>query len=248
MDIRDFFNKCENDLADSQDKKNKMEFMNIIKKGLKDRIISIQDYEFIKAYITKNVTITILDKFINIIKVFTDQDFTKLFTILFDYIWEIIDNHIFSNQKMTNNMIKQYPQIKFTDDQINGILTTFNMLYDNNIHIMGLYGYAGTGKTTLITKIIGYLLNNKYIDKVAFTAPTHKALNVMKFKFHDSYNKRLPNELASFGKVEFITIHKLLGYKKDFNKDGNKIFVKGTTNLLSNYDVIIIDECSNDIY
>lgn len=48
---------------------------------------------------------------------------------------------------------------------------------------MSLFGYAGTGKTTLITEIIGFFIMNKNLKKVCFTASTNKATDVLKSKF-----------------------------------------------------------------
>ena len=45
--------------------------------------------------------------------------------------------------------------------------------------------------------------------------------------------------------IDFITIHKLLKYKTDFDEDGSLIFVKNEMgSLIRNYDIVIIDECS----
>tara|TARA_B110000211_G_scaffold232817_1_gene297422 strand:+ start:622 stop:783 length:162 start_codon:yes stop_codon:yes gene_type:complete len=48
---------------------------------------------------------------------------------------------------------------------------------------MSLFGYAGTGKTTMIAETIGFLILNKNIKKVCFTASTNKATDVLKSKF-----------------------------------------------------------------
>ena len=56
---------------------------------------------------------------------------------------------------------------------------------DGDVTLM--LGLSGTGKTTLITKFVNYILRNKYINSVAFVAPTHKALNVIKFKFNSDF-------------------------------------------------------------
>ena len=126
--------------------------------------------------------------------------------------------------------------------------------------IFGLYGYAGTGKTTLIINFIIKLLNIKAINSVLITAPTNKALNVLKNKFSEylyhfiqifnldvnlNYMEILNKLREKDIHIEFSTIHKLLKYKTDFNVDGELIFLNDSSkNIISNYDLIIIDECS----
>lgn len=144
-------------------------------------------------------------------------------------------------------------------------------LSDHTERMFGLYGYAGTGKTSTITEWIHFLIDNNYIKSIAFTAPTNKAVNICKSKFRnhaiqlcnkyifsdektkDKINKDTSNitldelveKLSTVGlKIDFITIHRLLNYKNDFDIMGDRIFVKGNKNLLGDYDLIIIDECS----
>lgn len=257
MDIRDCFNKFNK--KKPQENTTKNDFINIVKKGLGDNIIDIREYEFIKYTLDKICKIMSINKFIDVILKFinnqSNNEFTKLFSLMFNNIWLVMDNNIFSCTKLVQNMAQFYNNIVFTQNQIDGTKLIINLLTTPNINTVGLYGYAGTGKTTLITKIINFLLKNKYINSIAFVAPTHKALNVMKFKYHNDANNYANNyannntnnntntEKINYT-VEFITIHKLLGYKKDFKTDGSKIFTKGTKNLLCNYDIVIIDECS----
>lgn len=46
-----------------------------------------------------------------------------------------------------------------------------------------MYGYAGTGKTTLLTKLLAFLIKNRYIYSFTLTAPTNKAVDVLKLNF-----------------------------------------------------------------
>jgi hypothetical protein len=101
----------------------------------------------------------------------------------------------------------------------------------------------------------------KYINSLCFTAPTNKALNVIKTKVSDrikyllnQYNLNYEDKL-SFDMncdrlkkkgiiIEFQTIHKLLKYKTEYNIEGEIIFTKDKDNILDGYDIIVIDECS----
>lgn len=92
-----------------------------------------------------------------------------------------------------------------------------------------LQGYAGTGKTTIISRLIQLLLGK---TTIAITAPTHKAKRILKEKSN----------------VEAITVHSLLGIKLNTdiaNFDINKPnFDPKNAPQLENFGVIIVDEAS----
>ena len=56
-------------------------------------------------------------------------------------------------------------------------------MINDTLRTFGLYGFSGTGKTTTIVEIVSNLLKTRLIKSVAFSAPTNKAVNVMKTKF-----------------------------------------------------------------
>src|SRR3989442_625001 len=86
-------------------------------------------------------------------------------------------------------------------------LEIFNKLTNVKLNIFSqnlLTGYSGTGKSFLTTKIIEELLFKNKSIKIAITAPTNKAVRVLK-------NLSTISELHS--QVEFNTLHSLLGLK-----------------------------------
>lgn len=101
-------------------------------------------------------------------------------------------------------------------------------------------GYAGTGKSTTIARIIKKLNN---MGSVAVTSPTHKANHVLK------------DMLASEGiegDTEVMTIHSFLGLKL-VNKKQKQVleYDPHSPNSKRLVDVLIIDECSmisSDMY
>lgn len=98
-------------------------------------------------------------------------------------------------------------------------------------------GYAGTGKTWTILKIIREILD-RYDEnfQIAITAPTNKAVKVLKDNF--------PIESK---RVSFITIHKLLGLKPVVDEKGVQSFqaeLFGEKNQVKDFKLIIIDEVS----
>lgn len=155
--------------------------------------------------------------------------------------------------------------ISFNDERMIAIKQIFDMIIDCKQKIFGLFGYAGSGKTTLIMELVLFLVTHKLIHSIVFSAPTHKALNVMKTNFSkllnvllehfniqqtNSFENNLRGLLSANVRIEFSTIHRLLDYSMEFSNTGEKIFTKKSTgknakNLnLDKYDLIIIDECS----
>ena len=61
--------------------------------------------------------------------------------------------------------------------------TLYDFVVDHKQSTMGLSWICGTGKTTTVVEFVSYMLLNKYLHNIAFTAPTNKALNVIKNKF-----------------------------------------------------------------
>jgi len=105
-----------------------------------------------------------------------------------------------------------------------------------------LTGYSGTGKSFLVSKIIEEILfNNKTID-IAITAPTNKAVRVL---------KNLSSICETNKQVSFNTLHSLLGLKRIITDDGKEEYRPSDGGTISMYDLIIVDEVSmldNDLY
>ncbi len=129
--------------------------------------------------------------------------------------------------------------IALTDEQQNAYNVLTKFVKNKQEKEMLLIGYAGTGKTTLISKFIIDTANKKKINKLAVVAPTHKAVNIIKSKLLSDIDDNIKN------KIEITTVHSLLSYNMYVDKKGTKFFAKGKhkTDLLK-YDLIIIDECS----
>jgi len=107
-----------------------------------------------------------------------------------------------------------------------------------------LIGYAGTGKTTLITKFINDIINQKLVKRIALAAPTHKAVGIIKNKLYGNiYEKENSKSLMKY--VEVLTIHRLLNYQNYIDNNGNTYFAKGLVDTNWDiYNLIVIDECS----
>lgn len=124
--------------------------------------------------------------------------------------------------------------------QTKAILSIKKYIESQTRHRFLLLGPAGSGKTTVIVNAF-----NGANLKICFCAFTNKATQVLKNiakKFHLDFQS------------DFMTIHKLLGLEiqyQDTETDIKFTFDKNKVISLSQYDVIIFDECSTiskDLY
>lgn len=99
---------------------------------------------------------------------------------------------------------------------------------DSTAGMAVLSGYAGTGKTFLVGKLISELKQGG-VRKLAVAAPTHKALSVLAAKIDTP--------------VDFLTVHSLLGYKMTANEDV-KMAERSNPPSLDKFNFVIIDESS----
>ena len=135
--------------------------------------------------------------------------------------------------------------MQFNNDQNQASLEIKRFIGSQNKYYL-LEGAAGTGKTT----IIAHILANSFAHKnIIFSAPTHKALSVLRSKLE--LNKTL--------KSKFMTVHKLLGLRRKIDDKGAIYFNDVDEDFINNEDfsniskcnIIIIDEASmisNSIY
>jgi len=105
---------------------------------------------------------------------------------------------------------------------------------DSNFTLIALNGYAGVGKTYLLSEIIKYF-NNQYIQTV--TAPTHKAVKVIVDTLTEN----------NCPKIDSRTIHSFLKLKLEDDHDSGK--QKLSKNLWGddgdeNIDILYCDESS----
>ena len=105
---------------------------------------------------------------------------------------------------------------------------------DEKIYL--LTGYAGTGKTTLLQALLTRMQQAYDARPIVFTALSNKATKVLQ-----SMAYRWGCE------VDCMTCCKLLGLKPIIDKEtGGQKFEpdQGRKNLTTNYDLVVVDECS----
>lgn len=137
---------------------------------------------------------------------------------------------------------------KVQSKAVNLIYDFIDQDIDNTFYF---FGYAGTGKTFVLSSIISDLVSLDIFDYVYICAPTHKALSVLQ-----TYFARLVNDdTVEKKKTSFMTIHKLLNYRPFINQSNGSIsFVPDAKDKSVNEkkrQLVIIDECSmisKDIY
>ena len=130
--------------------------------------------------------------------------------------------------------------IKLHSEQLNVYNKLIDFINDDINKEIILIGFAGTGKTTLITKLLNDLIKNKIITKIAIAAPTHKAVNIIKSKLFNNHDYDNSNK-----KINIMTIHRLLNYQNYIDPNGLRYFAKSSNDPnWSIYNIIVIDECS----
>jgi hypothetical protein len=98
-----------------------------------------------------------------------------------------------------------------------------------------LKGYAGTGKTFIVKMLINYITDKYRGAKIAVTAPTNKAVHVLKARQEFKSNF-----------VTYQTIHSLLGLTETITSSGQVIFTskKGNSGEMDKIRYLIVDETS----
>jgi hypothetical protein len=235
---------------------------------VKEGNLNLLEYSYMLDYYDTKGTIVNVLWYITLVNKLADIELNQIVEQIFPSLLEVnpkeTSSILLKTTDLSKKIIKEKKKhIKFTGDQKDAIKQIFDFLPDTKRKTYGLYGYAGTGKTTIIVEMLTFLLKHKLIKSIVFTAPTNKAVNVMKSKFrgylkylYNAYYDKDPPEHLNFDeildkfyevgiKIDFITIHKLLKFELDFGSDGDLVFVKGSgESLISQYEVIVIDECS----
>ena len=106
----------------------------------------------------------------------------------------------------------------------------------NDSNIWLLEGFAGTGKTFLLGRILRNALMGHPKWKIAITAPTNKAVKVA---------KRMCN--IDDARVSFVTVHRLLGLREKITDDGRQVFERDTFQQgpgIESYGLVVVDEAS----
>jgi exodeoxyribonuclease-5 len=160
-----------------------------------------------------------------------------------------IDTNLLVLPKITQKMVTEKLKV-ITSPNIETLnelqLEIYNKITNINAYSFSqtlLTGYSGTGKSFLVTKIIEGLIANDRNLVVGITAPTNKAVRVLKNLSSIDENHR---------QVGFNTLHSLLGLKRVITNEGKEEYKADfNSSDISEYNIIIVDEVSmldNEIY
>lgn len=134
-----------------------------------------------------------------------------------------------------NNGFKVNLKFKLNEQQIAALRELENFIEDDTAQTITLSGYAGTGKTTIISILRQYLDTIPLGGRLIFSAPTHRANYVTKMMSPDA---------------KVITLASLFGFTLDVDLSLNKYDLntlkakqKGEAKI-NNGSLIIIDEAS----
>ncbi len=129
------------------------------------------------------------------------------------------------------------PPVTLTHDQ-QSILDQVKVdVASPNVHTVGIWGYAGVGKTFLTAKVTQALQHAYGFDAICMCATTHKAA------------RQVEKAMASHGVVtEVCTIHRLLGVRQVRDENtGEEYFAPDKNNpptLSAEVQAVILDETS----
>lgn len=246
--------------GERESKLNIDEYTQLISTHVKLGNLNLLEYSYLLAYLQSS-TVVNSNWYINLVNRLQDKNLSLIIPKLFNMFTNDEHNSLLIKHKhenLTDDIVKyKEGQMEFTTDQLNALGEIFTFLTDFSQKTYGLYGFAGTGKTTVLVEIVTFLIKNGLIKSVAFTAPTNKAVNVIKFKFASYLQELVPScstdtfedilmKLDKTGvTVDFMTIHKLLKFEMDYDFDGGIYFNKGSDDsLIDKYELVIVDECS----
>ena len=141
---------------------------------------------------------------------------------------------------------QKFPNLPWSNCQKEAIQRLTHFLTESQEPHFCLMGFAGTGKTSMLSEMVAFMVRENICSSVAFSAPTNKAVNVIKSKFMPLFTSSEGQEAEAQldNRVDFLTIHRLLSYKSEFDLEGKRIFVRKNSNKINSYQLVVIDECS----
>jgi exodeoxyribonuclease-5 len=126
--------------------------------------------------------------------------------------------------------------------QLEALTALVKFIEDPLSETFGLYGFAGTGKST----VLAYFSSTQSArqKRIAFCAPTHKAVTVLR-------NMADPDSTVP-QHDHYYTVAKLLGMKQRINDDGKREFAPDSDSgtylysgtPITKLDLVVVDECS----
>ncbi len=227
--------------------------IHILKRGLENALDNLHINDDIIKIIERNKSKyqILQDDFIE-----TEEDTKILFPTPFDEIPNVFDyiSPIESIESIDDNdedlifptPSKMYTRITFNQGQ-QIIFDFMKHIMESEKRVFAINGPAGTGKTTLVNCILNYFYEELYISS---TAPTHKAVEVIKGKLYEFDMNPDEDNNGDRSYLKVGTIHSFLKLKKstqyEGDDEGQVQFVPDTNPKLKSLkvDLLFVDESS----
>jgi len=156
---------------------------------------------------------------------------------------DVENNHI--GQELIRLKIVDALTKGLNEGQTKALIEVVNFFRSDDHDAFCIKGYAGTGKTHLVRRVIEYITTAYPNRKIAITAPTNKAVHVL--HKNSPFGNNIPI-FEAYGKpttkLVYSTIHKLLGLKEQISANGAQNFVTGEDVDITKYSYLIVDEVS----
>ena len=224
MNILDYYYPENRNVVVDKHKELETNYHSVITKLKDTGKLDVSDAIFLTKY--KGSIVTSL-KFISLVNSLDNK---------FQVICKELFPHIFIDLSELHLKIIQELPLQLSNDQKDSIKLCCDFLLDPKKTVLGIYGSAGSGKTTVISHFIRYLIDNKYVSKIAATAPTNQALKVLESKI----------DIHASNNISFQTVQSILGYIKVYDTNNNMKFIQSNNklDLGKSYDIVFVDECS----
>lgn len=153
-------------------------------------------------------------------------------------------------KEIISNNVADALKVGLNEDQCNAFDNILEFIDNPEEDAFVLKGYAGTGKTFLVKRIIEYITATYIKRKIAITAPTNKAVQVLQadapFNTDEGKGPVLEDIFNAEARLTYSTIHKLLGLKEQITNTGEQKFTPNPKdkNDITNYQYLILDEVS----
>lgn len=132
-------------------------------------------------------------------------------------------------------------------DQTKAFINIIEFLKYGTEDAVVLKGYAGTGKTFLVKRVLEYINVAFPSRRIAVTAPTNKAVKVLNTLADFGDNQKVFEDLYnSKDRTVYATIHKLLGLTESISASGVQSFKPGKRKdvKITDFMYLIVDEVS----
>lgn len=160
------------------------------------------------------------------------------------------NENMFVVQQLVRNFIRERLSDGLNEGQKEAFAKIIGFLEDPTHDALVLKGYAGTGKTFLVKRVLEYITQTEMHSRTGITAPTNKAVKVLyeQSALNDkNLNPYIFEDLFdATSRLTYSTIHKLLAMREVITDKGEQYFQADPRNPsdINNFKYLIVDESS----